>query len=102
MAKTAKKTSAKTSAKTAEQGVTKESELTASPEQTTQSPTAEGDDNQQLTITDLQSMAQVINLAVRRGAFDASEVGEVGAIYGKLSKFLQIVAEQVKKSEGDK
>lgn len=54
----------------------------------------------QLTIADLQAIAQVIDMAVRRGAFGASEVSEVGAIYGKLATFLQIIAAQTKEAEG--
>ena len=54
----------------------------------------------QLTIADLQSIAQVIDMAVRRGAFGASEVSEVGAIYSKLAGFLQIIAAQTKEAEG--
>lgn len=57
-------------------------------------------DGAQLTIADLQGIAQVIDMAVRRGAFGASEVSEVGAIYGKLSTFLQVIAAQTKEAEG--
>ena len=57
-------------------------------------------DGAQLTIADLQGIAQVIDMAVRRGAFGASEVSEVGAIYSKLANFLQIIAAQTKEAEG--
>lgn len=58
------------------------------------------EDGAQLTIADLQAIAQVIDMAVRRGAFGASEVSEVGAIYSKLAGFLQIIAAQTKEAEG--
>lgn len=58
------------------------------------------EDGAQLTIADLQAIAQVIDMAVRRGAFGASEVSDVGAIYSKLAGFLQIIAEQTKAAEG--
>jgi hypothetical protein len=52
-----------------------------------------------LSIADLQAIAQVIDAAVRRGAFGASEVTEVGAIYTKLTGFLQIIADQQREQE---
>lgn len=63
-------------------------------------PAAPAADGTQLTIADLQAIAQVIDMAVRRGAFGASEVSEVGAIYSKLAGFLQIIAAQTKEAEG--
>lgn len=51
-------------------------------------------DGAQLTIADLQALASVVDAAVRRGAFGAGEVTEVGAIFDKLSNFLKIIAEQ--------
>jgi hypothetical protein len=59
-------------------------------------PAAQGpaQDGGQLTIADLQALASVIDVAVRRGAFGASEVTEVGAVFDKLNKFLTIIAQQ--------
>jgi hypothetical protein len=51
-------------------------------------------DGSQLTIADLQALASVIDIAVRRGAFGAGEVTEVGAIFDKLSSFLAVIAAQ--------
>lgn len=51
-------------------------------------------DGAQLTIADLQALASVIDVAVRRGAFGAGEVTEVGAIFDKLSGFLKVIADQ--------
>lgn len=45
-----------------------------------------------VTIQDLQAAAQVIDAAVRRGAFTAAEAGAVGGVYTKLVTFLQHVA----------
>jgi hypothetical protein len=89
MAKTAKK---KAPAKAAAP------EVVEQPTPAVQEPVAE--EGAQLTIADLQAIAQVIDMAVRRGAFGASEVSEVGAIYGKLANFLQIIAAQTKEAEG--
>ena len=51
-------------------------------------------DSSTLTLSDLQTIAQVIDAATRRGAFGAAEVSEVGAIYTKLTTFLNVVAAQ--------
>ena len=83
MAKTAKK---KASAK-----ASKVSKVEAPVVET---PAAPAPDASGLSITDLQAIAQVIDMAVRRGAFGASEVTEVGAIYTKLATFLQVIADQ--------
>ena len=57
-------------------------------------------DDAQLTIADLQAMAQVIDMAVRRGAFGAGEARDVGIIYEKLAGFLQVISNQKKAAEG--
>jgi hypothetical protein len=45
-----------------------------------------------LTISDLQNLRAIIDVAVRRGAFSASEVSGVGAAFDKLNVFLNAVA----------
>ena len=60
---------------------------------------APAQDESALSIADLQAIAQVIDAAVRRGAFGASEVTEVGAIYTKLTGFLQVIADQQRAAE---
>lgn len=42
----------------------------------------------QLTITDLDDLRNVIELACSRGAFQASEMQDVGTLYNKLSQFV--------------
>jgi len=54
----------------------------------TQEPQAE-----QLGVQDLQNCAQVIDVAISRGAFRANEVAQVGAVYNKLESFIKSVAE---------
>jgi len=46
----------------------------------------------QLTIADLQAVSQVIDLASRRGAFQANELTQVGTVYNKISQFLEYIA----------
>jgi hypothetical protein len=90
MARTAKKKASAKVEKTTVKPVTiGEPEAPAAPEQ----------DASALSIADLQAIAQVIDAAVRRGAFGASEVTEVGAIYTKLTDFLQVIADQQRAAE---
>ena len=89
MAKTAKKKASATASKTSK---------TEAPAVETKVEGA-APDATQLTIADLQAIAQVIDAAVRRGAFGASEVTEVGAIYNKLASFLKVIADQQRAAE---
>jgi hypothetical protein len=45
----------------------------------------------ELTITDLANLRSIIDVAVRRGAFGASEVSAVGAAFDRLNTFLNVV-----------
>lgn len=45
-------------------------------------------DAPKLTISELNQIAVVINTAVKRGAFDAEEVGLVSALYKNLKAFV--------------
>jgi len=87
---------------------TAKKKASAKVEKTTVEPVTVGDapaapaapnEGDSLSIADLQAIAQVIDAAVRRGAFGASEVTEVGAIYTKLTDFLQLIAEQQRAAE---
>lgn len=84
MAKTSKKTASATATKTSK----------AAPAAPAAPEAAPAQDGSQLTIADLQALASVIDVAVRRGAFGAGEVTEVGAIFDKLSSFLAVIAAQ--------
>jgi hypothetical protein len=46
----------------------------------------------QLSIQDLQSLAAIVDVAVRRGAFQAAEASTVGATFDRLTAFLNAVA----------
>ena len=58
-------------------------------------------DNQNLTLTDLSSIKNLIEVACNRGAFRAEEMTTVGAVYEKLAGFLNNVAEQARAAEAD-
>jgi uncharacterized protein YggE len=48
----------------------------------------------ELTVNDLTNIRQIIDAAVRRGTFSASEISGVGAVYDKLDKFLIAIGNQ--------
>lgn len=54
----------------------------------------------QLTVSDLQMLAKIVDLASRRGAFQAAEMSQVGDAFNKLNGFLQYV-ESVQKAEAE-
>ena len=58
-------------------------------------------DNTQITISDLDIIKNIINLAATRGAFRGEELSQVGAVYDKLVAFLEAVIEQAKAQEVD-
>ena len=45
-------------------------------------------DSNTLTVNDIATVRNIIDLACRRGAFGASEIKEVGLIYEKLDQFV--------------
>ena len=55
----------------------------------------------QLQINDLQGLGQIINLACKRGAFEAAEMETVGAAFNKLNAFLGYVAEQASQNKDE-
>jgi hypothetical protein len=62
-----------------------------SAQQPAQQPEAESTD---LTVSDLNAMKTIIDLASSRGAFKANEMVAVGTIYNKLSTFLSSITKQ--------
>ena len=58
-------------------------------------PQVEGGKEQvTLGVADLQNAAQVIDVAVSRGAFRAAEASQVGTVFNRLVAFIQSVQEQ--------
>jgi hypothetical protein len=45
-----------------------------------------------LTVNDLQAIINIINLSSQRGTFKAEEMSTVGAIYDRLTKFVSSIA----------
>lgn len=56
-------------------------------------------DNTQITIADLDTIKNIIDLACTRGAFRGGEISQVGAVYDKLTAFLEAVIAQAKAQE---
>jgi uncharacterized protein YggE len=56
-------------------------------------------DNIQITIADLDTIKNIIDLACTRGAFRGAELSQVGVVYDKLSLFLEAVVAQAKAQE---
>ena len=54
------------------------------------------ENNTQITIADLDTLKNIVDLASSRGAFRGAELTQVGTIYDKLSAFLNGVIEQAK------
>ena len=49
------------------------------------------ENNANLTVDDLQSIKQIIELASERGAFRAPELKSVGEVYQRLDSFLNMI-----------
>jgi hypothetical protein len=56
-------------------------------------------DNTQITIADLDTIKNIIDLACTRGAFRGAEISQVGAVYDKLTVFLEAVIVQAQAQE---
>jgi hypothetical protein len=56
-------------------------------------------ENQQITIADLDTIKNIIDLASTRGAFRGAELTQVGVVYDKLTVFLEAVIDQAKAQE---
>ena len=56
-------------------------------------------ENTTITVSDLDALRNIINLACTRGAFQASEVRAVGELHDKLTAFLEAVVAQAQSQE---
>jgi hypothetical protein len=58
-------------------------------------------ENNNITIADLDTIKNIIDLACTRGAFRAGEISQVGAVYDKLNSFLEAVVAQAQANESN-
>ena len=63
----------------------------AAPEE--QQQVAQAQDPVSITVTDLQALVNLIDVASSRGAFRGPELTAVGTLYSKLASFLQQVTD---------
>ena len=54
-----------------------------------------------ITVADLDLLKNIIDLAATRGAFQASEMKQVGEVYEKLATFLEAVMAQAAAQEAE-
>ena len=80
--------------KNKEETLVQEKEAVASKPATEQATEQASVESVSLTLQDLQALGSVVDAACRRGAFQAAEMSQVGAVYTKLTRFLAHVAEQ--------
>ena len=57
------------------------------------------ENNTQITIADLDTIKNIIDLACTRGAFRGGEISQVGAVFDKLTLFLEAVIAQAQAQE---
>jgi uncharacterized protein YggE len=60
------------------------------------------ENQQQITVQDLDAIRNIIDLASTRGAFRANELADVGLLYNKLSQFLEAVVAQAEQTDSGK
>jgi len=77
-----------------------ETETAAAPVNNTPSPEADttAPAGVQLGVQDLQNAAQIIDIAMSRGAFRANEAAQVGVVYNKIEAFIKSVADAQKQN----
>ena len=55
----------------------------------------------ELTVTDLQNIRSIIDIAATRGAFKANEMAAVGTVFNKLDIFLAAVVPAQQKEQAE-
>jgi hypothetical protein len=59
------------------------------------------ENQQQITVQDLDAIRNIIDLASTRGAFRANELADIGLLYNKLSQFLEAVIAQAEQTDSE-
>lgn len=55
----------------------------------------------ELTVTDLQNIRAIIDVAATRGAFKANEMAAIGTVFNKLDVFLAAVVPAQQKEQAE-
>ena len=68
-----------------------------------EAPEAAGEESQpeSISLQDLQTLLQIVDLSSQRGAFRGAELTQVGVIFDKLNTFLTYVADQQAAAAGE-
>jgi hypothetical protein len=61
----------------------------------------ENNNQQIVTIADLDLIKQIIDLASSRGAFQGPELSQIGEVYNKLTTFLNLAAAQSQQEQAE-
>ena len=61
--------------------------------------TTQPQDTSTITVVDLDLLRNIVDLACTRGAFRGAEISQVGAVYDKLTTFLEAVVAQAQAQE---
>jgi hypothetical protein len=69
---------------------------------TTEQTVPQAEQSPELTVTDLNAIKQIIDVASSRGAFKPNEMAVIGTTYNKLELFLNAVASQQGQAQGEK
>jgi len=72
----------------------KNEEVVEAPEGADVNLEGDSDAPESIGLQDLQVLAQIVDLASQRGAFRGNELTQVGAVFDKLTVFLQYVADR--------
>ena len=59
------------------------------------------ENNQTITVADLEAIKRIIDLASTRGEFRGAEIAKVGAVYDKLAAFLEAIVAQAAAQEAE-
>lgn len=78
------------------------SEETAVETPAVEQPAQQAESAPELTVTDLNAIKQIIDVASSRGAFKPNEMAVIGTTYNKLELFLNAVASQQGQAQGEK
>jgi len=81
--------------------VSKDTSTAAQSDAAPQAPTAAPEQPTELTISDLNALKQIIDVASQRGAFKPNEMMTVGSTYTKLETFLAAVAQAPAGEKGE-
>jgi len=55
----------------------------------------------QITVADIAALKQIVEVASSRGAFRAEELSQVGAVYDRVSAWVEIMTQEATEDEAE-